>query len=81
MIDDHLLDFLEAVHHALSERKQLEIKGYLYGKSEEDHLAVEYARNRGLIGVRSYGDPKDLFVYTMTPEAERMVRDRREKWD
>lgn len=79
-MDSYLLNFLEEVFKSLSNREELEIRGYLYGKTEEDHLAVEYARNRGLIGVRSHGDPRDLFVYTMTPEAERMVKDRRDEY-
>ncbi len=79
-MDSYLLNFLERCLEALSNREELEIKGYLYGKTEEDHLAVEYARNRGLIGVRSHGDPRDLFVYTMTPEAVNMVKDRRDEY-
>lgn len=79
-MNEHLINFLEAVLDALSNREELEVKGYLYGKTEEDHLAVEYARNRGLIGVRSHGDPRDLFVYTMTPEAVSMVKDRGDEY-
>lgn len=81
-MDDYLFDFLVKCYTALENRETLEIRSFTYGKPEEAFQAVEYARNRGYVTFRSYGHERDLYLDKMSPEAVRLVLDRRRgQWD
>ena len=81
-MDDYLLDFLEACYSALENRELFEIRSFTRGKPEEAYHAVEYARNLGYVLLKPYGHERDLYLDKMSPEAVRLVLDRRrEQWD